>query len=133
MTVTSRDTFIFKDLDLDFLLHPLSKDVSTKLNDNAIKQALKILLLTNHYERPFHSEIGCSIRDQLFENITPLTRHMIKRSIQDVITNYEPRVDIRDISVDDYPDENSIRINIEFSIKNTSKISSVDIILEKTR
>lgn len=133
MTTSSRDTYIFRDLDLDFLSHPISQDVTTEVNESAIKQSIKTLILTNHYERPFHSELGSSVRDQLFENMNPLTQHMMKRSIEDVINNYEPRVVINDIVVDMLYDDNAVKIIIDFTIRNTSKKSSVDFILEQTR
>lgn len=133
MSTSSRDTYIFKDLDLDFLMHPISNDVSTEINESAIKQSIKTLVLTNHYERPFHSELGSSTRDQLFENMTPLTRHMIKRSIENVINNFEPRIKINDIVVDMLYDDNAVKITIDYTIKNTSKRTTVDFILEQTR
>ena len=72
----------YKDLNLDFARHPVTNDL-VKIEDvDAIKRSVRNLINTNFYERPFHPELGCGVRDLLFENYTPLTGIFIKRKIQ---------------------------------------------------
>jgi phage baseplate assembly protein W len=129
----ARNTRIFSDLDLNFTAHPVTKDITRRYDDNAIKQSVKNLLLTRNYERPFHSEIGSPIRQLLFDNPGPMFNVMLKRAVIDVINNFEPRVNIIDVRVDDYSDANEVYITLEFTIVNTERPLTLDLALERTR
>jgi phage baseplate assembly protein W len=129
----ARNTRTFTDLDLNFLAHPVTKDVTTKVDEQAIKASIRNLVLTSNYEKPFHPEIGSPIKSLLFEPATPLLPVLIKRAIQQTIDNYEPRVRLLDVNVNMSPDTNSIYVTIEFVIVNTSVPLIVDLILIRTR
>lgn len=131
--MSTRKTRIFSDLDLNFTPHPVTGDISRKLDESAIKQALKNLIMIRHYEKPFHSELGSPIRELLFEPLTPLTGLMIRRSIIDLIGNFEPRIDLIDVEVITSEENNSVYINVTFKIVNTERPLSLDFILERTR
>lgn len=126
-------TRIFKDLDLMFTAHPVTGDVARKYDENAIKQSVKNLILTQNFERPFHSEIGSQVRALLFENATPMTKALLKKTITDVINNFEPRVQLIDVGVQFLEDRNSVGIEIQFKIRNTFTPLSVNLVLERTR
>lgn len=126
-------TRIFKDLDLMFTAHPVTGDVARKYDENAIKQAVKNLILTQNFERPFHSEIGSQVRALLFENATPMTKALLKKTITDVINNFEPRVNLIDVGIQFLEDRNSVGIEIKFKIKNTFTPLAVNLVLERTR
>lgn len=127
------NTRTFSDLDFNFTAHPATGDISRRFDENAVKSSVKNLILTANYERPFHSEIGSPIRRLLFELPTPLFALSLKRAITDVITNYEPRVELIDVVVYDQRDDNTVNVTIEFKIVNTEKPLSVELVLERTR
>ena len=129
----ARNTRIFSDLDLNFTKHPVTRDITRRYDDNAIKQSIKNLLLTRNFERPFHSEIGSPIRAMLFEMPGPMFTNMLQRAIIDVINNFEPRVEILGVRVDDSADTNSVYITLEFKIVNTERPITLDLALERTR
>lgn len=129
----ARNTRIFSDLDLNFIAHPVSGDVSKKYDELAIKQSVKNLILTNHYERPFHPEIGSQISGLLFENWSPMLQSVLRQSIVNTITNFEPRVRLLDVSVDPNEDNNLVYVIITFTIVNTDTPLTVDITLNRTR
>jgi phage baseplate assembly protein W len=129
----ARNTRIFSDLDLNFTAHPVTGDITRRYDDNAIKQSVKNLLLTRNFERPFHSEIGSPIRQLLFDNPGPMFNVMLKRAVIDVINNFEPRVNIIDVRVDDYSDANEVYVTLEFTIVNTERPLTLDLALERTR
>lgn len=129
----ARNTRTFTDLDLNFFRHPATDDVSVKVDENAVAQSIRSLLLTRNYERPFRSYIGSPINSLLFENITPLTTTLLQRSVRDTINNFEPRVDVIDVKVVYSPDENSVALIVEYKIKNTYTPLTVNILLERTR
>jgi phage baseplate assembly protein W len=127
------NTRTFKDLDLNFTAHPVNKDIAIKYDEQAIKQSVKNLILTKNFERPFHSEIGCQVRGLLFEPVTEMSVSIIKRSIVDVIRNFEPRVQLVDVFVNVRPDENYVDIRIVFKILNTATPIELTLTLERTR
>lgn len=123
----------FKDLDLNFTAHPVTGDVVRSYDEDAIKRSIRNLLLTNNYERPFHSEIGSQIRAMLFEPISPLLSATLKQTIINTITTYEPRVNLQDVNVKVSPDNNSAYVSITFTVINTFSPVKLDVILERSR
>jgi phage baseplate assembly protein W len=129
----ARNTRLFTDIDLNFTAHPVTKDITRRFDDNAIKASVKNLLLTRNFERPFHSEIGSPIRALLFELPGPMFTVMMQRAIIDVINNFEPRVEIIDVRVNDASDNNAVYVTLEFKIVNTERPITLDLTLERTR
>jgi len=126
-------TRTYTDIDLNFTRHPVTGDVALKYDASAIKAAVKHLVMTRFYERLFHSEIGTPVSDLLFELAGPSLSIRLKKSISDVINNYEPRVVLISVDVFYEDDSPSIQITIFFRIVNTEIPLSVDLILERTR
>jgi len=129
----ARNTRTFSDLDLNFTAHPVTKDIVRKFDEEAIKASVKNLVLTQNYERPFHSEIGSQIRGLLFEPATPMLNVMLKRAITDTIINFEPRVRLVDVLVTVSPDNHEVYVSIYFTIINTTKPLQVNLVLTRTR
>jgi len=129
----ARNTRTFSDLDFNFGLHPATSDVVTRYDEDAVKQSIRNLILTQNYERPFRSNIGCQVKGLLFEPISPLLTAMIERTISDTIINYEPRADLISVEVKFSPENNSVYISITFKIKNTETPVNINLILERTR
>jgi len=129
----AHNTRTFTDLDLNFLAHPVTKDVSTKTDEQAIKSSIRNLVLTSNYEKPFHPEIGSQIKSLLFEPATPMLPILIKKAIEYTIYNFEPRVNLINVDAVLSEDENSIDVTVEFVIINTSTPLALDLILYRTR
>jgi len=121
MATIQRNTREFTDFSLIFNAHPSTLDVVKKSDADAIKQSLKNLLLTKHYERPFHPEIGCQIHSLLFENWDPIVERTMQQTILDLVNKFEPRVKILDIRINPLPDDNGLNITLEFKIINTDR------------
>jgi phage baseplate assembly protein W len=98
-TVTTDIVRDFKDLDLNFNIHPVRKDISKSIGPMAVVNSIKNLILTNHYERPFQPDIGSNVRRLLFENLDNITATTIKDEIERTIVNYEPRATVKTINV----------------------------------
>lgn len=119
----ARATVTYKDLDAAFTLNPRTRDVATKTDDNAIRGALRNLIHTRHYERPFQPEVGCQIHNLLFDNLDPLTLLVAERAIRDSITKHEPRVELLDVSLNT-TDANDLNITMVYKIRNTDQVST---------
>lgn len=129
----ARNTRIFSDLDLNFTKHPVTGDIARRYDENAVKSSLKNLILTSNYERPFHSELGSQVRALLFEPATPMTRVLLERSIEDLVTNFEPRVQLISVEANISDENNAVYIRVEFKIVNTERPLTLDLALERTR
>jgi phage baseplate assembly protein W len=130
----------YSDLDLDFIMHPTTKDVVKKTGVDAIKRSVRNLILTNFYDRPFRSYIGSNAQKILFDNITPLTATFLKNAIIEVINNFEPRVILPDnyeqnqgVEVFVNPDNNGYNVKITFIIVNTGTPATINLFLERLR
>ena len=123
----------FKDLDLDFLQHPATKDVRKKVGENALKQSIRNLIMTNPRERVFQPEIGCGVYNMLFEPLMPITALEIQESIKDVINSYEPRVSLESVRVTENSRSDGYDVYISFSIINSEQTVAIDFFLERMR
>lgn len=129
----ARNTRTFSDLDINFLANPVTGDIARKYDEAAIKQSVKNLVLTNHYERLFHPEIGSQITALLFEPFSPLMKFTMERAIINTINNYEPRVQLISVEVNLNEDNHTVYVSIVFRIINTERPLVVDITLKRTR
>ena len=129
----ARNTRTYSDLDFNFTAHPVTGDIVRRFDENSVKAALKNLILTSNYERPFHSEIGSPIKRLMFEPATPMLQVMLQRAIIDTVNNFEPRVELLNVDVVVDPDEYSVYVTIEFRIVNTTQPLTLDLTLERTR
>jgi phage baseplate assembly protein W len=121
------------DLDINFDKNPLSGDVAVRTGEEAIRRALKNLMLLKRGEKPFHPEISSGIQDMLFELIDPVTVIEAKAKISDMIRRYEPRIDRAIVSMADVIDRNEVRITINFTIKNVQQVFSTTIAMKRLR
>ncbi len=123
----------FKDLDLNFTIHPVKKDINRNLGAMAVINSVKNLVLTNHYEKPFRPEIGSNVRRLLFENLDVVTATTIRNEIQRMIENYEPRVSIINLKVNADFDNNGFKVFMEFYIVNQTSPVTINFFLERIR
>lgn len=130
ITTTSKQ---FKDLDLNFMIHPMKKDINKNLNEMAIVNSIKNIVMTNYYEKPFYPDFGSGVRSLLFENIDPITSAALEREIQTCLTNFEPRVSVISVTVAPNYDENHYNISLYFSIENRTDPVTISFILQRLR
>jgi phage baseplate assembly protein W len=130
---SKRSTRQFKDIDLDFGRNTVTNDVNKLTDVEAVKRSVRNLVLTNHYERPFHPELGCGIRGLLFENITPIVAIQLERKVEEVINNWEPRALINDISAKPDLDRNAYELVVNFYVVGATEPVTVSTFLERLR
>ena len=130
---SKRNSRQFRDIDLDFNRNAVTNDVAVVEDVVAVKRSVRNLIQTNFYERPFHPELGCGIRELLFENFTPMTRVFLTRKIEEVLINYEPRIQLQNVSVDDDQDKNRLVVDIYFYVVGVSGPQQVQTFLQRVR
>ena len=130
---SNRSAKIYKDLDLDFAFNTATKDIQTLTDVESVKRSVRNLINTNHYERPFHPEIGSNLRAMLFENITPQMTHAISKQIDLLLKNFEPRVRLVQVNVQPFIERNVYRASISFYVINTPERVEIETFLERLR
>ena len=131
--MATRYTRQFTDFNLLFTSHPVTADVTIKSDEEAVKQSLRNLISTRNYERPFHPEIGCQIHGLLFENFNPVTAQVMKKTIQDTINKFEPRVTILDVNIRERVDNNDIICDIIFRLNNSDRPITLTTLITRVR
>ena len=130
---STRNSRQFRDIDLDFNRNAVTNDVAVVEDVVAVKRSVKNLIQTNFYERPFHPELGCGIRELLFENFTPMTKIFLQRKIEEVLINYEPRINLQNVAVDDDQDRNRLVVDIYFYVVGVPGPQTVSTFLQRVR
>jgi phage baseplate assembly protein W len=124
---------LFKDLDLDFTPHPVTADVTQKTDAEAVKRAVRNLVLMTRYDKPFRPEIDSRIYKMLFEPASPLIAMQIRSNIMDMLKKYEPRARINDVQVMLNEAYNSFDVSISFMLLNTREVTKVFVSIERLR
>jgi|TARA_A100001035_G_scaffold260959_1_gene239588 hypothetical protein len=107
----------FKDINLSFEPHPVTKDLTVLRNENAIKRSVRNIVQTIPTERFFNSILGSDVRNLLFDNFVDFgTASAIEDQIKIAIQNFEPRVDNLQVNVNPRPDQNEFTVNVLFDI-----------------
>ena len=130
---SQRSSRIYKDLNLSFQQNTATKDIQKLTDVEAVKRSVRNLINTNHYEEPFHPEIGSNLRAMLFENITPQMTHLISKQIERLIQNYEPRCRLVQVNSQPMFDRNGYACQISFYVVNHPEPVTVESFLERLR
>ena len=124
-----KPTRLYKDIDLSFTRNPNTRDVNKKLDVQAVKQAIKILVNTQFYERPFNPKFGSQVRGLLFELIDEQTA----RTLQLAIENFEPRAKVEEVICRPNFDLNSYDVEIRFYVTGIKELQGLELVLERLR
>jgi len=124
---------IYRDFHKDMTKSPVNDDLAVKVDEDAVKESIKNLILTDKGERLMQPLLGGSIRALLFDNNTPSTLKLIQEQVRETIEEYEPRATLIDVQVTSQIDDNLVRITIFFYVNNVEQPISVSVFLERIR
>jgi phage baseplate assembly protein W len=124
---------LFSDFLDDLTPHPITKDLGRVKNDQSIKQSLKNIIMTNLGERQFQPNIGSDVYASLFEPNDSIMEENLRFAIQNAIRFHEPRVNIIQVLIGSFPEENRVAVNIIFSIINSVQVQNLNLILRRVR
>jgi len=132
-TINTTTTREWRDLDLNFKIHPIRKDINKNKAEIAVINSIKNLISTRHYEIPFQPEVGCNVQKLLFEPLDAVTATLIEREITETINNFEPRAEILKVSVSADTDNNGFKVDMLFKIINRTDPVAIKFFLERVR
>jgi len=130
---STRSSRIFKDLNLDFQQNTATKDIQKIKDIEAVKRSVRNLINTNHYEKPFHPEIGSNLRAMLFELMSPQMNHLISKQIENLINNYEPRCNLVEVFAQPMFERNGYSVQISYMVNNHQEPVIGESYLERLR
>ena len=130
---STRSSKVFKDLNLSFQQNTATKDIQKITDVEAVKRSVRNLINTNHYEKPFHPEIGSNLRGMLFELISPQMTHILTKQIEQLLNNYEPRCRLVEVFTQPMLDRNGYAVQISFYVQNVPDPVIVESFLERLR
>lgn len=117
-TLERKKIEIYSDFHNSFEINPLTGFLARTTNEEAVRQSVKNILLTDVGERFYDSNKGSKLKHYLFENVDPMTVEMLKMEIRNTIAAYEPRAIINDVRINENVDGNSYDVTIVFSVIN---------------
>ena len=130
---STKSTVRFSDIDLNFEMNPLTKDVNILKNEDAVKRSVRNIVLTNFGEKKFQPFFGGNVLAQLFENFSPFTSIQLKKAIERSLFENEPRIDRLVVEVNANNDKNSVDVVVRFTLKNSQEPVLVTFTLERIR
>ena len=122
----------YTDIDLNLTPHPSSRDLTLKYDKDAVKRSLRNIMLTNDYERPFRPNFGANLRGLLFELADDITKLEIRNQITEAIEDYEPRVVIDKIYLNE-DKSNNMFVNIHYGVRGVIEPQELEVILQRVR
>tara|TARA_Y100000389_G_C17426798_1_gene500041 strand:+ start:944 stop:1360 length:417 start_codon:yes stop_codon:yes gene_type:complete len=132
-TPVTKKPNLYSDFHKDLRISPISKDIALLKDEDAVKQSIKNLILTDPGERLMQPYVGGGIKGLLFENITPGVLKVIETRCRDTINTFEPRAELINVTASSTFDDNTVNVFIQFYIRNVDKPISLDLILERIR
>jgi phage baseplate assembly protein W len=133
VTANTKKIPIYSDLKKSFEISSLSNDITMFKDEDAVKESIKNLVLTDRGERLMQPNLGGNVRSMLFENMTPASLKLIEDQIKSTLALYEPRANVQDVIVNGSLDNNTVRVKVVFYIVNIEQPLEVDVFLERTR
>ena len=124
----------FKDISLSFQRHPITNDILPLKNEDAIKRSVQNLVRIAVGETVFNPLLGTRVNDALFELADDAYIDPIKTEIEVVLSNFEPRVALKNVYCINTPDSNSLDVTVEYEIVGMeAPTQSLNFVLEPTR
>lgn len=124
---------LYADFHKDLTENPVNFDLARKINEEAVKESIRNLILTDRGERPFQPKLGSNIRSLLFDTVTPVVTETLREMIKDTIENYEPRANLISVDVSGDIDTNAIRASIVFNVINSEEPITLETTLNRVR
>lgn len=132
-TAKSKKINLYQDFKKNLEISPISLDITVWKDEDAVKESIKNLILTDRGERLMQPNLGGDINALLFENITPAVLVLIQNQVRTTIELHEPRAELIDVIASSNIDDNTVRVSIQFYITNVQQPIKLDVFLERTR
>lgn len=133
-TLVSSTNKTYSDIDLSLELNQTTGDIFKKKDMSSVQQAIKNLILTNRFEKPFQPDFGGNLQGLLFDlSKGSETEYEIKNQIKNTIERYEPRCNVEEIEIFALPETHSLNVKLKYSIVGTNKLVTLSTNVSRLR
>jgi len=124
----------FKDINLSFKRHPVTNDVVTIRDEDAIKRSVKNIIFTILGEKPFEPRFGSVVNEALFDLTTAYDDILVQDEIKSSLLKFEPRISNLEVTVTVAPDTNEMNCTVQYDIVGLpAPTQEVDVLLFPAR
>lgn len=123
----------YSDIDLNFVTHPFTGDVSRLTNINAIIQSIKNIVRYEILEKPFNYHFHTGITEFLFSPASHIEMSIMKSRIEDSISRLESRIKLTDVDVKTDSKETTFIVTITFKIRSLNETQEIKLFLQRVR
>ncbi len=124
----------FKDINLSFKRHPVTNDVVTIRDEDAIKRSVKNIIFTILGEKPFEPRFGSVVNEALFDLTTAYDDILVQDEIKSSLLKFEPRISNLEVTVTVTPDTNEMNCTVQYDIVGLpAPTQEVDVLLFPAR
>jgi phage baseplate assembly protein W len=103
-----------------------SGNLTFSSGEESLREAIWILLGTAKSERQMLSAFGCGIQDMVFAPNTQATWGNVQHLVKDALTQWEPRIDVLDVTVTAAADEaNTLLIRVDYRIRSNNAFGNL--------
>ena len=124
---------VYSDFLNDLTPHPVVKDIVRYTNEASVNRSIRNLLRTNRGERLYQPDIGSDLQQLLFEPMIDSTGDLIRKFVQNTITNYEPRAKVLNVEVKAYEESNAYSVTIYYMLINRQDPVQLTVTLDRVR
>ena len=131
---------LYSDFDITFLPNSVTKDLATLEDNDAVKQSVRLLVLTSLFERVFQPGLGGEVNKMFFEPLDDISTSVLVRSIGDTLRQFEPRITLQYIDVytdkkptGEYLEPHTLWIEIAFVVRNLPTVVTTGVLLQRLR
>lgn len=128
-----KETNIYSDLDLSFVPHPLTGDISPKVNQDALKRAVRHLFQLNPFDIPFEPNLKSNLKRYLFETNDHLNRAALKKDLLWIIKKLEPRIVVKELTVESTKNGLGFVITLTYANRSLNQEDSFSFTIERAR
>ena len=96
-----------------------------------VEVVIKNLILTVPGEKPFSPLVGSRVYELLFEPLDPFTLDSIYEEIINTINNHEPRVELINVDLTPYYENNKIHVTVEYQVIGVPILETITFVLQR--
>lgn len=124
----------FRDISMSFQVNPLNFDLIALKNETSIARSIRNIVFTIPGEKFFNQNFGSKINRTLFENVDDISASIIRDEIENSLNNYEPRIELIEISTTPDYDLGAFDVIINYRIVGADvPAQQLQFVLQPTR
>lgn len=99
---------------------PNGTDIARVAYEEDIRQAVLLILETDHGERVMRPDFGAGLRALAFEPINTTTLALARHRVEEALTLWEPRIDSITVKVTADPPLGKLMIDLQYRVRTTN-------------